>query len=431
MIDRYSLPEMKKIWELEYKYLKWLDVEIAVCEAYALKGIIPHEAVNKIKERAKVDVNRILEIEDKVKHDIIAFLTSLSENIGEDSRYIHMGLTSSDILDTALALQLKASSDIILDDIQRLLKIIGILSIKYKDTLIMGRTHGVHAEPTSFGLKMLTWYTEMQRNYERMKRAKEIVSFGKISGAVGNYAHIDPWIEEKVCELLELTLAPVSTQIIQRDRHSEYCTTLAIIAASIEKFATEIRSLQRTEILELEEPFSEGQKGSSAMPHKRNPVSCEQLCGLARIVRANAIASLENIPLWHERDISHSSVERVILPDSTILLNYMLNHMIRIMENLNIYTERMKKNLDRTGGLIYSQRILLKLVEKGLSREKSYEIVQRNAMQAWREDKNFFELLSKDKDLQNILKESEIKECFAPEWYLRNVDYIYNRIKIE
>ena len=428
MIDRYSRPEMARIWSQEAKYATWLRVELAVCEAYARRGVIPRAVLDRITARARVDARRIDEIEARVKHDVIAFLTNLEETLGDDSRYIHMGLTSSDIVDTALALQLQTASDLLLAGLEALRGVLRRMALEHKDTLTVGRTHGVHAEPTTFGLKALAWFSEAGRNLERMARAKAVVGVGKLSGAVGTFAHVDPDVEAEVCRALALEPAPISTQIVQRDRQAEFCSTLAIVAASLEKIALEIRSLQRTEILELEEPFAEGQKGSSAMPHKRNPVSSEQVCGLARLVRTNALAALENVALWHERDISHSSVERVILPDSTILLDFLLHRMIGILEGLQVYPERMKENLERSHGLIYSQRVLGKLLEKGLARQAAYEVVQRVAMRAWREQRSFGELLALDPEVSARLSAEELKACFDPSWYLRNVDAIYERL---
>jgi len=428
VIDRYTRPEMGAVWSQATKYAAWLRVELAVCEAYARRGRIPPDALARISAQARVDPARIDAIEARVRHDVIAFLTNLEEALGADSRYVHVGLTSSDVVDTALALQLQQASDLLLAGLQRLREVLGELALKHKDTLAVGRTHGVHAEPTTFGLKAAVWYAEAGRNLERLRRAKETIRVGKISGAVGTFAHVEPDVEAEVCRALGLEPAPISTQVIQRDRHAEYVTTLAILAASLEKIAMEIRTLQRTEILEAEEPFAEGQKGSSAMPHKRNPVSSEQVCGLARLVRANALAAMENVALWGERDISHSSVERVILPDSTILLDYMLHTMIRILEGLQVFPERLRENFERSHGLIYSQRVLLKLAEKGLPRQRAYEIVQANAMTAWREQRSFQELLAKDPEVTRHLAPGELKECFDPGWYLRNVDVIYRRL---
>jgi adenylosuccinate lyase len=427
MITRYSRPEMAALWTQEAKYEAWLKVELAVCEVYAKRGIIPAEALGRIKAAARVSAPRIDEIEATTRHDVIAFLTNLEDSIGADSRYVHLGLTSSDVVDTAQALQLVAAAELLLAGLERLRAALRTLALRHKDTLCVGRTHGIHAEPTVFGLKPALWFAEAGRNLDRLRRAREAVRVGKISGAVGTFAHVDPDVEEEVCRLLGLEAARVSTQIIQRDRHAEFCATLAIVAASLEKIATEIRSLQRTEILEAEEPFTEGQKGSSAMPHKRNPVSCEQVCGLARLVRTNALAAMENVALWHERDISHSSVERVILPDSTLLVDYMLHQMTRIMEGLQVYPERMRENIERSFGLMFSQRVLLRLAETGLPRQQAYEIVQRDAMRAWRERTPFRALLAADPEVTSRLSEAELDACFDPRWYLRNVDAIYTR----
>jgi adenylosuccinate lyase len=427
MIPRYSRPELAEIWSQEAKYDAWLKVELAVCEVYARRGVIPAEALGRIKAAARVSAPRIDEIETRTRHDVIAFLTNLEESIGADSRFVHLGMTSSDVVDTAQALQLVAAAELLLGGLERLRAALRTLALRHKDTLCVGRTHGIHAEPTTFGLKAALWFAEAGRNLERLRRAKEAVRVGKISGAVGNFAHVDPDVEEEVCRLLGLEPAPVSTQVVQRDRHAEFCSTLAIVAASLEKIATEIRSLQRTEILEAEEPFSEGQKGSSAMPHKRNPVSCEQICGLARIVRTNALAALENVALWHERDISHSSVERVILPDSTTVVDYMLHQMTRIVEGLQVYPDRMRENMERSYGLMFSQRVLLFLTETGLPRQQAYEIVQRHAMRAWRERTDFKKLLQADPEVAGRLKPGDLDACFDPAWYLRNVDAIYKR----
>ncbi len=419
---------MARIWSLEAKYGAWLRVELAVCEAYARRGLIPEEALARIKGKARVDARRIDEIEARVKHDVIAFLTALEEAIGADSRYVHIGLTSADVVDTGLALQLQDASALLIAGLERLREVLRRLALAHKDTLCVGRTHGVHAEPITFGLKCLAWYSEAGRNLERLRRAREVVRVGKVSGAVGNFAHVDPEVEEEVCRVLGLEPAPISTQVLQRDRHAEFVGALAILAASLEKIALEIRGLQRTEILEAEEPFAEGQKGSSAMPHKRNPVASEQVCGLARVVRSHALAALENIALWHERDISHSSVERVILPDSTILVDYLLAQVTRILDGLRVYPDRMRENLERSHGLIYSQRVLLKLTEKGLPRQQAYEMVQRNAMRAWNEKGSFPDLLAEDQEVRAHLSPEELKACFDPAWYLRNVDAIYRRL---
>ena len=430
MIERYSRPEMARIWSQEAKYDNWLRVELAVCEVYARRGVIPGEALNRIKAKATVDPRRIDEIELTTRHDVIAFLTNLEESIGADSRYVHIGMTSSDVLDTALALSLQQASALILAGLERLRAALRALALAHKTTLCVGRSHGIHAEPMTFGLKAALWYAEAGRNLERMRRAREAVRVGKISGAVGTFAHIEPDVEEEACHLLGLEPAPVSSQIVQRDRHAEFMGTLAVLAASLEKVAVEIRSLQRTEIGEVEEPFAEGQKGSSAMPHKRNPVSSENITGLARLVRANAGAALENVALWHERDISHSSVERVILPDSTILLDYMLNRYAGVLEGLRVYPERMRENMERSFGLMYSQRVLLRLTEAGLARQPAYEIVQRNAMRAWTERRPFQELLAGDAQVTAHLTPAALAECFDPAWYLRNVDAIYRRLNL-
>jgi adenylosuccinate lyase len=430
MIERYSRPEMARLWTSEAKYDSWLRVELAVCEVYARRGVVPGDALNRIKARAKVDPQRIDEIEATTRHDVIAFLTNLEESIGPDSRYVHIGMTSSDVLDTALALQLQQASGLILAGVERLRAALRALALAHKTTLCVGRSHGIHAEPMTFGLKAALWYAEAGRNLERMRRARETVRVGKISGAVGTFAHIDPDVEEEACHLLGLEPAPISSQIVQRDRHAEFMATLAIVAASLEKIAVEVRALQRTEIGEVEEPFAEGQKGSSAMPHKRNPVSSENITGLARLVRANAGAALENVTLWHERDISHSSVERVILPDSTTLLDYMLNRYAGVLEGLRVYPERMRENMERSFGLMYSQRVLLRLTEVGLARQPAYEIVQRNAMRAWTERRPFQELLAADPEVTAHLTPAALAECFDPAWYLRNVDAIYRRLNL-
>lgn len=428
MIPRYTRPEMGMIWEPGNKFKKWLEIEILACEAMASLGEIPEGSLKVIKKKAGFDIKRIDEIEKTVKHDVLAFLINLEERVGGLSRYIHKGLTSSDILDTSLALLMREASDIIIKDIKELLEVLKTRAFEFKDTLMIGRSHGIHAEPITFGLKLALWYEEMKRNLERMERARERISYGKLSGAVGTYSNIDPRVEEYVCNKLGLKPAPVSSQIIQRDRHAEYLNTLAIIASSIDKFATEIRHLQRTEVLEVEEPFEKGQKGSSAMPHKRNPIACENLSGLARIVRANAVASIENIPLWHERDISHSSVERVIIPDSTILIDFMLVRFKNILKNLIVYPNNMKKNLKLTRGLIFSQRILLELADKGLSREEAYRIVQSKAMEVWERGGDFKRLLQSDRNITKHLSKKEIERCFDLKYYLRNLNRIFKRV---
>lgn len=428
MIERYTSPRMRSLWSDQNRFQKWLDIELLACEAQANLGIIPKSALPKIKKKAKFNVERIAQIEETTKHDVVAFLTNLAENIGEESRYVHFGLTSSDILDTSLSLLMREAGEVILEDLDRLESSLKKKAFEFKHTPMIGRTHGVHAEPITLGLKFALWYTEVGRNIERLQKAIQTISVGKISGAVGSFSNLDPRVEEYVCKKLKLKPAPISSQIIQRDRHAEFMSALAIIASSIEKFATEIRSLQRTEILELEEGFAKGQKGSSAMPHKRNPITCERLCGLARLVRTNAQASLENITLWHERDISHSSVERVIIPDSTILVDYMLTQFIKIMENLLVYPDNMRKNLEKTGGLIFSGRLLLALCQRTPSKEDAYQIVQDNAMKAWNENANFRDLIKNDSRVKKYLSDKEIKECFSLDYYLRNIDYIFTRV---
>jgi len=431
MIPRYTRAEMEKIWSDENKFNIWLQIEILAVEAHSKLGLVPESAVGEIKRRAKFDINRILEIEERVKHDVVAFLTNVAENVGEFAKYIHYGMTSSDILDTCLAVQMKQAGEIIIDDLERLAQVLREKAIEHKYTVMIGRTHGVHAEPITLGFKFALWYEETKRNIERMKRAVENISYGKIAGAVGTYDNVSPFVEKYVCDKLGLKVEPISTQVIQRDRHAEYLTTLALIASSLEKFATEIRHLQRTEVLEVEEYFSEGQKGSSAMPHKRNPVRCERITGLARVIRANALASLENISLWHERDISHSSVERIIIPDSTTLLDFMLNEMIDIIEKLLIYPERMLKNLNLTNGLIFSQKVLLALIQKGLAREKAYELVQRNAMRCWRTGEEFSKLLKDDPEISRYMSDGEIDKIFDYKSVLEKIDFIFEKIGIE
>lgn len=428
MIERYSRPEMAAIWTRQNKYRKWLDVEIAACEAWAEVGKIPEESLKVIKEKADFDAEKIDEIEKTVKHDVIAFLTSVAGYVGPDSRFIHMGMTSSDVLDTSLALLLKEAGELIIDDIKRLMEVIKRRAFEHKDTPMMGRSHGIHAEPVTFGLKMAIWYDEMRRNLARMERAVDVISVGMVSGAVGTFAHMPLEIEEKVCKKLGLKPAPASSQVIQRDRHAEYFTTLALIASSIEKFAVEIRHLQRTEVYEAEEPFTKGQKGSSAMPHKRNPVLSENLTGLARLVRGYALSAIENIPLWHERDISHSSVERVIGPDATVTLDFMLNRTIGLVDGLVVYPDNMMKNLNLMKGLVYSQQIMLKLVDKGITREDAYALVQRNAMKVWEEGADFKEELLGDGEVMKLLTEDEIEEAFNLDYYLKNIDNIFKRV---
>lgn len=428
MIPRYTRHEMGRLWDIETKYQKWLDIEIAVCEAWAELGEIPKDDLREIKKNARFDVKRIDEIENVVKHDVIAFLTSVAQSLGPEARFIHKGLTSSDILDTALALIMREAADLIIKDIHELMDVLRKQAYRHKDTPMMGRSHGVHAEPITFGLKFALWFEDMKRNIERLKRAKEVISVGKLSGAVGTFSNIPPIVEEKVCKKLGLRPEPVATQVVQRDRHAEYLTKLSLAAASVEKIATEIRHLQRTEVLEVEEPFMAGQKGSSAMPHKRNPVGCENLSGLARLVRTNALAAIENVALWHERDISHSSVERVIIPDSTILVDYMLDRLRGIIDGLHVYPKRMKENMGRSYGLFTSQRVMLALLDKGIDRERAYSIVQADAMKSWKEETEFKKILLKDKEVKKYLTAQEIGEIFDLEYYLKNVDYIFKRV---
>ena len=428
MIDRYTLPEMGAIWSEQNRFQKWLDVEIAVCEVHAERGTIPIEAVEQIKSRATFSVERINEIERITNHDVIAFTTNLAESIGEPSRWVHYGLTSSDVVDTANALLLRDSADLLLKKVQALMGALERRAVEFKHTPQVGRTHGIHAEPTSFGLTFALWFDEMRRNRERLLRAREAVAVGKISGAVGAFAHLDPAVEESVCVRLGLKAAPVSTQIIQRDIYAEYLNTLAVIASSLDKFALNVRHWQRTEVREAQERFAKGQKGSSAMPHKRNPIISERICGMARVVRANSIVGLENIALWHERDISHSSAERVVLPDSSIALDYMLQKATGLIEGLVVYPERMLENLNATRGLIFSGQLLLALTNKGVSRETAYDWVQRNAMKVWDEDKDFLALVKDDRDIKAQLTFNEIERIFSLDYYLRNVDTIFERV---
>lgn len=428
MIERYTLPEMGKIWKDEFKFETWLKLEILACEARAELNEIPKEDVDQIKRKAKFDVNRILEIEETTKHDVIAFLTNVAEYVGPESRHIHYGMTSSDILDTTLSYQMKSAGELLLDRLNNLKSVLKNRAIEHKNSICVGRSHGIHAEPTSMGLKFALWYEETKRNIERLNKAIDVISVGQISGAVGTFEHLSPFVEEYVCEKMGLKPAPVSTQVIQRDRHAEFLSTLSIIAATLEKISIEIRHLQRTEVLEAEEYFSKGQKGSSAMPHKRNPIISERITGLARILRGNAIAAIENVALWHERDISHSSVERIIVPDSCIALDYMLDLMIKLIKNLIIYPENMIKNLNLTRGLIFSQTVLLKLVTKGLSREDAYKIVQTSAMKVWEnKNLNLKDELLKSKEVTNYLSEGELNEIFENKQMLKNVDFIFNR----
>ncbi len=428
MIERYTRPEMGRIWQAENRYAKWLEVEIAACEAMAEVGLIPLEALQKIKEKAGFSVERILEIEEETKHDVIAFLTNVAENVGPDSLYIHLGLTSSDILDTSLALLMKEAMDVIIRDVEQFMAVLKDRAVEHKYTVMIGRSHGIHAEPITFGLKLAVWYAEMRRNLRRLEVALEVISYGKLSGAVGTFANVSPSIEYLTCEKLGLTAAEISTQIIQRDRHAHYFTTLAILAGTLEKIAVEIRHLQRTEVLEAEEAFSKGQKGSSAMPHKKNPIGCENISGLARLVRSNSLAAMENMALWHERDISHSSVERVIAPDSTILIDFMLHRLTRIIRDLVVHPERMIENLQKTKGLIFSQQVLVKLAEKGVERQQAYVMVQRNAMRVWESDQEFKRLILEDDEIGEYLSEKEIDDIFDLDYHLKYVDEIYKRV---
>ena len=428
MIDRYTLPEMGTLWSEQNKFQKWLDVEIAVCEVHAEMGTIPPEAVEEIKSRAAFTVERINEIEKTTNHDVIAFTTNLAENVGEAARFIHYGLTSSDVVDTANALLLRDACDILLRKVDAFLEVLKERAFEFKDTPQIGRTHGIHAEPTSFGLTFALWYSEMRRNRKRLKRARKAVSVGKISGAVGAFAHLDPEVEEKVCRRLGLKAAKVSTQIIQRDRYAEFLCTLGIIASTLDKIALNVRHWQRTEVREAQERFTAGQKGSSAMPHKRNPIISERICGLARVVRANSLVGLENVALWHERDISHSSAERVVLPDSSIGLDYILQKATSLIKGLVVYPERMLENLNATRGLVFSGQLLLALTRKGVSRETAYEWVQRNAMRVWDDKLDFQELVSADEDIARHLSVEEISSAFSTDTYLRNVDTIFDRV---
>ena len=428
MIDRYTRSQMKAIWDLKHKYEIWLEVELQACAAFERDGQVPRGTAGRIRKKAKIDVDRIAEIEKITKHDVIAFLESLMDSVGPEHRYLHMGLTSSDIVDTSLAVQMTEALDVILQDLDELISVLKKRAYEHRHTVMVGRSHGIHGEPVSFGFKLAIWYEEMSRHRARLQAVRSEIAVGKLSGAMGTFAHQGPAIEEYVCAKLGLSSDPVSNQVVQRDRHASYATALALLAASIEKIATEIRHLQRTEVLEVEEYFSEGQKGSSAMPHKRNPVASENLCGLARVVRANSLAAMENVALWHERDISHSSVERVIMPDSTILIDYMLARVTDVIKNLIVYPERMKRNLELTGGLVYSQRLLLALIEKGAQRKESYEVVQRNAMASWQGTGTLQTLAEQDPFITKHLSQSEIRACFTAGYYLRHMDDIFRRV---
>jgi adenylosuccinate lyase len=428
MIDRYTRPAMGRIWEAENRFAKWLQVEIAACEAMAEQGLIPPESVENIKKKARFSVERILKIEGETKHDVIAFLTNVAEYVGPDSRFIHMGLTSSDILDTSFAMLLREAMAMIIDDLKQFMAVIKERALEHKYTPMIGRSHGIHAEPITFGLKLAVWYSEMKRNLQRLKEAQEVISYGKLSGAVGTFANVSPKVETSACRKLSLKPAEISTQILQRDRHAQFFTALAILAGTMEKIAVEIRHLQRTEVLEAEEAFEKRQKGSSSMPHKKNPIGAENISGLARLVRANSLAAMENMALWHERDISHSSVERVIGPDSTILIDYMLHRLSGIVKNLVVYPERMKENLHKMRGLIFSQQVLLKLSNLGLSREKAYEMVQRNALKVWDTGKEFQSLLLEDRELREYLTEKDLEDIFSMEYHFKHVDDLFARV---
>ncbi|RFU60597.1 adenylosuccinate lyase [Bacillus sp. V59.32b] len=428
MIERYTRPEMGKIWTDENRFNAWLEVEILACEAWAELGVIPKEDVKLLRENASFNINRINEIEEETRHDVVAFTRAVSETLGEERKWVHYGLTSTDVVDTALSYVLKQANEILAKDLERFVEILKNKAQEHKYTVMMGRTHGVHAEPTTFGLKLGLWYEEMKRNVDRFNEARKGIEFGKISGAVGTYANIDPFVEQYVCEKLGLQAAPISTQTLQRDRHAHYMSTIALIATSIEKFATEVRGLQKSETREVEEFFAKGQKGSSAMPHKRNPIGSENMTGMARVIRGYMMTAYENVALWHERDISHSSAERVILPDATIALNYMLNRFSNIVKNLTVYPENMKRNMDRTLGLIYSQRVLLALIEKGLVREEAYDTVQPKAMEAWETQVHFRELLDKDEKITSLLTKEQLDDCFDYNYHLKNVDLIFERL---
>jgi adenylosuccinate lyase len=428
MIPRYSRPEMARIWSDENRFATWLKVEIAATEVLSEGGLVPPEALAVIKEKARFDVARIEAIEKEVQHDVIAFVSNVAENVGPEGRWLHYGLTSSDVVDTALSLLMRDAVDLIDADLDALMKVVRARAFEFKHTPMIGRTHGVHAEPMTFGLKLALWYAELERDRARLRRARETVAVGKLSGAVGTFSHLPPEVEEAVCARLGLVPAPIASQVLQRDRHAELMCTLAILGASLETFAVEIRALQKTEVREVEEPFGEKQKGSSAMPHKRNPVASEQVTGLARLLRANALAALENIALWHERDISHSSVERVILPDTFLALDHMLRRFTEIVRGLGVSPERMRRNLDTTRGLVFSGQLLLELTARGMRREDAYRVVQRHAMESWRADTDFRKRVAADPEVRAVLKEHEIAEVFRLERYLQHVDAIFERV---
>lgn len=431
MIDRYTRKEMGAIWSEENRYQAWLEVEILACEAWAKLGEIPQKDVEKIREKAAFDVERIHEIEAETRHDVVAFTRAVSESLGEERKWVHYGLTSTDVVDTALSYVLKQANNLIREGLVEFIEVLKARAIEHKHTVMMGRTHGVHAEPTTFGLKLALWYEEMKRNLERFDEAASRLAYGKLSGAVGTYANIDPKVEAHVCEKLGLLPAPLSTQTLQRDRHAEFMSVLALIATSIEKFATEIRGLQKTETREVEEYFRKGQTGSSAMPHKRNPIASENMSGMARVVRGHMVTAYENVSLWHERDISHSSAERIILPDATIAIDYMLYRFTNVVRNLTVFPENMKRNIDKTYGVIFSQRVLLTLIDKGMSREDAYGIVQPLAMQAWEEAKSFQALLEGNSSVTDKLTPSELKDCFDTTYHLKNVDMIFDRLGLK
>jgi len=428
MIERYTRPEMAAIWTLENRFRAWLEVEILSVEAWAKLEVIPREDAQAIRQNAGFTVERILAIEEETRHDVIAFTRTVSETLGSERKWVHYGLTSTDVVDTALSSQIKQANAILLCDVRLLTEVLADQAKRYKNTIMMGRTHGVHAEFTTFGLKLALWYAEMLRNLERLEQAAEQIRYGKISGAVGTYANVDPFVEQYVCEQLGLKPAPISTQTLQRDRHAHYLSTLALIGTSLDKFATEIRALQKTEVREVEEPFGKGQKGSSAMPHKRNPIGCENISGLARVLRGNMLAAYENVPLWHERDISHSSVERVIIPDSTTLLDYMLGRMTNIIRNLTVFPDNMKRNIDRSFGLPFSGRVVHALIDKGFSREEAYDAVQARAMIAWEEQRAFRAVLEEEDSIVAKLSSIELDDCFDPAWHVKNVDLIFERL---
>ena len=427
MIERYSRPQMKRVWSEDNKFNKWLDVEIAACDAWSEIGVVPREAVPKIK-LAKCNLRRMEEILKETRHDMTAFLGSVAESLGEESRFIHLGLTSSDVMDTALSLQLVEATELLTADVKELITVLAQKAMEHKYTPMIGRTHGVHAEPITFGLKLAVWVEEMRRNLQRLGEAKKAIAAGKISGAVGTYATVPPEVEQRACRKLGLLPAPVSSQILQRDRHAQFMTTLAIIASSLEKFAVEIRGLQKTEVGEVGEPFGTGQTGSSAMPHKRNPELCERISGLARLVRGYTLTAMENIALWHERDISHSSTERIILPDSCLLVDYCLSLFTSIIKGMQVFPQRMKKNMELTKGLVFSQRVMLALIDKGFSRQKAYELVQRNAMKSWKGNKDFRNLLKADPEVTEILPQPELESLFDYPYYLRQLDEIFERL---